>query len=385
MKPKQNMNRKEFLKMASMLGLGALAFATRANAKQLENVIVVGAGAAGMTAGYRLRQSKINFQILEASETHGGRMKVNRDFADFPLPMGAEWLHTSPRVFSRIVNDPSVTVNVETVGYARDETYGRCDGAALTLKNSVWDTDRKFVNLSWYDFYDQYIYPAISDRITFNDPATAIDTSGEGAVITTNSGAHYTADAVIVTVPLKMLQRGRIAFTPPLSQSKTKAIDQATVWDGFKAFLEFDEAFYPAYTSVEVSPNTAGQHGIYDAAYGQNTDRHIMGLFSVGVAAQQYIGRSEDDVIRLILGQLDAIFDGAATPRFRKIITQDWSNEDYIGGAYIHDHEDWKRVRDLGAHGAGRLRFAGEAYTNGEDWGAVNAAAMAAIRAVDSL
>jgi monoamine oxidase len=40
-----------------------------------------------------LNQRGIQVQILEALSVFGGRMKRVTDFADFPIPTGAEWLH----------------------------------------------------------------------------------------------------------------------------------------------------------------------------------------------------------------------------------------------------------------------------------------------------
>ena len=39
-------------------------------------------------------------------------MKVNTNFTDFPIPLGAEWLETSTAIFKEIVNDSSTPVNI---------------------------------------------------------------------------------------------------------------------------------------------------------------------------------------------------------------------------------------------------------------------------------
>ena len=49
----------------------------------VSNIIIIGAGAAGLAAGYLLQQQGIKFQILEASSTYGGRMKRTTEFANF--------------------------------------------------------------------------------------------------------------------------------------------------------------------------------------------------------------------------------------------------------------------------------------------------------------
>ena len=47
-------------------------------------VIVIGAGIAGLSAAYHLRQAGIEATVLEARDRIGGRVWTNRDFADIP-------------------------------------------------------------------------------------------------------------------------------------------------------------------------------------------------------------------------------------------------------------------------------------------------------------
>ncbi len=48
-------------------------------------VVIVGAGVAGLTAGYLLEQSGVEFEILEARSEYGGRVRKLEGFADFPI------------------------------------------------------------------------------------------------------------------------------------------------------------------------------------------------------------------------------------------------------------------------------------------------------------
>ena len=63
------------------------------------DAIVVGAGAAGLTAAYDLFfEDNVKVKVLEASDRIGGRLKRAPDeFADFPIDLGGEWIHTDPR------------------------------------------------------------------------------------------------------------------------------------------------------------------------------------------------------------------------------------------------------------------------------------------------
>ena len=58
-----------------------------------KSVIVVGAGAAGITAASRLKEAGFDVKVLEASARTGGRIKTDFSFAPFPLETGAEFIH----------------------------------------------------------------------------------------------------------------------------------------------------------------------------------------------------------------------------------------------------------------------------------------------------
>jgi monoamine oxidase len=60
----------------------------------IPNVIVIGAGAAGLAAAIKLARSGVSVQILEARERLGGRIFMHRDPAyDVPFALGAEFIH----------------------------------------------------------------------------------------------------------------------------------------------------------------------------------------------------------------------------------------------------------------------------------------------------
>ena len=385
------MTRKEFLKISSLLGIG-LPLQTTLSSCNKENitlnsgekVLIVGAGAAGLTAGYLLNQQGIDFQILEAGPTYGGRMKRTVDFADFPIPLGGEWLHVERGVLDEIVNDTSVQVTLKTTPYNPDEDYGLFEGQRISTQEVGFTIDQKFINSTWFDFYEEYIVPSVRSKITFNQVAESIDYSGTQVVVKTPQ-EEFSGDRVIVTVPVKMLQNGTIDFQPPLPSDKLEAISKVTVWDGCKAFIEFSEKFYPTFTAFNIQPETAGQKLYYDAAYGQNSNRHILGLFAVGTGTLPYVQLEGDERINFMLSELDELFDNQASPNYVKHIFQNWNEEPFANGAYIYDQENWRRVRTLGEPVGDKLFFAGDGYTTGDDWSSVHAAARSAIRVVGEL
>ncbi len=396
------MDRRHFLQICGVLGIGT-AVAGCAGTGQVADsaapvdgaevdgaersdaapsVLIIGAGAAGMSAAYLLSQQGVSFRVLEAAPIHGGRIKRSTDFVDFPIPLGAEWLHDDPETLEEIVNDDEVDINTRLAAYGPGDTVGYFDGE-LTI-DALEDADLKFVGSTWLDFFDAYVVPSIADRMVFDTQIVAID-HVDGVVLTDAAGAQHTADAVIVTVPLSVLRDSEIDFTPALPSAKIEAIDSVEVWGGIKVFIEFDEPFFPTFVEFPDSATDTGQRLYYDASYAQDTEASVLGLFAVGAQAERYQVLKGDELLAYVLDELDVIFDGAASRHYVQHIVQDWSEEPFINQAYVADVADWRVVAMLGEPVGDHLFFAGEGYTDGEDWGSVHVAATSARAAVGQL
>lgn len=371
------MTRKEFVKLCGILGVGlplnpmmvscSASDAVNSSARTFDGkVVIIGAGAGGLSAGYLLAQQGSEVEILEASGQWGGRMRIHTEFADFPIPLGAEWLETDTGIFDRIVNDASVAVNVPTVP----------DGP-----------DRKFVNGTWYNFYEDYILPSISNVIHYNQVVNSINYTESQVVVSTQSG-EFVADKVIIATPLQILRDGDISFNPPLPNSKVEAFNAPVIWEGFKAFFEFSTPFYGEGYNFNITPEATGQKIYYNASLGQNTEQHILGLFVVGTPALDFLQRSGEALKTFILEELDGIFNGQASTQYIKHITQNWNADPFIRGGYVSDHASWQSVRALRSPVNQQLFFAGGPFTDGEDWVSVHAAAQSgkeAVAAINSL
>lgn len=108
---KRSLNRREFLKVSALssgaLALGGCASLDRlftGDQRSLENeVLILGAGAAGLAAAYTLKKNKIPFRLFEGSSRIGGRVQTVPMFAEEgPLAeLGAEFFEETHRaVFS---------------------------------------------------------------------------------------------------------------------------------------------------------------------------------------------------------------------------------------------------------------------------------------------
>lgn len=76
----------------------------------------------------------------------------------------------------------------------------------------------------------------VTGDIVFNSPVASITTTDDGVIVTSKSGVEYSAKSVIVTVGLHAL--GDISFTPPLSASRSAAIDMGQAAKGVKVWIK---------------------------------------------------------------------------------------------------------------------------------------------------
>ncbi|MGB1252501.1 MAG: flavin monoamine oxidase family protein [Candidatus Promineifilaceae bacterium] len=91
------MNRREFTKLSLLTSMaGLLAHCQSPNTQEIdsdEQIIVVGAGMAGLAAARLLHDAGLNVTILEGRERIGGRVWTSREWEDAPVDMGGSWIH----------------------------------------------------------------------------------------------------------------------------------------------------------------------------------------------------------------------------------------------------------------------------------------------------
>src|SRR6185437_15183752 len=85
------LSRRSFLAASAAL-LAGPAFAAKPAGEDAD-VIVIGAGAAGIAAARRLTAEKMRVMVFEASDRIGGRCVTDTKTFGVPFDLGAHWIH----------------------------------------------------------------------------------------------------------------------------------------------------------------------------------------------------------------------------------------------------------------------------------------------------
>lgn len=390
------MKRRKFIQNAGTFGLGLAAapFLLQACRKDdfeinfTGRTLVIGAGSAGMMAAYRLEQLGAEVLVLEASDRFGGRVKMQPNFADFPIDLGAEWIHTKPDVFSRLIDDESVQGEIDLIPYQM-ETINSWNNGSLTPQNWVhpFYGEFKFKSSTWYQFFEEYIIPSIDDKIIYESPVVEIDHREDVVMVKTEDGTQYEAERVIITVPLNILKADIIQFDPMLPSLWLEALDLTSMPPGIKVFLRFTEKFYPDMIfDRNIIEGGGAERTYYDAAFKKDSNDHVLGLFTVGEEASFFTDLdSDEDVINAVLEELDQMFDGQATQYFIDGVVQNWEKEPWTRGSYSFGGTQYYTIIEtLTTPINNKLFFAGEAL-NQDSWATVHGAGFSGIATAERI
>ena len=381
------------------------------------DIVIVGAGAAGLAASRELRRVNISHVVLEARNRVGGRAWTDPSGTPYPLDLGCEWLHSADRnVLARLAPTLGHAIDKREPPWRRRHSqpnfgeadqalfgeemaafYDRLEQAGAEARRTgrdraaatLLDPDARFNGL--LDAISTYYNGAPLDRVSIVDFDRYLDTEEDwrveggygtliadaGAGLPVRLGCRVTrvdargltirvetdagvlaASAVIVTVPTAVLASGVIAFDPALD-THLHAAANLPLGLADKVYFRLDgaEAFAPD-TRLVGAPGRRDTGSYTLRPRGRDL---VEGYFGGDYARRLEAGGLPafvDAARREITEALGHDLGSGLTP----IVATAWARDPFAMGSYSHalpGHADDRSV--LATLFEDRIAFAGEA------------------------
>lgn len=399
------------------------------------DVLVIGAGAAGIAAARELDAAGLRYRVLEAATRIGGRAWTEHDSLDVPFDRGCAWFHCADRNPLRVLADehgigygdnPALVYHVG--GRFLDDTEARALRAAVAADTErLCAAGRAGRDVPAAELLDpdaahapvrDYLLTAINGvppaeyataeaaadddsgqdwvardgigtllerlarplAIDAERPATAVDTGGARVRVDTPRGP-VTARAVVLTVSTGVLAAGTIRFQPALPAAKREALAALPMGVAEKVALRFRGNPFP------FAPDTylVIQAGADQPAFGFHLcpGGHPVAVGYAGGPLARWLGNQSGEAARSFAldGLCHAFGEGLRAQCLASTHTR-WLRDALTLGSY-------SAARPGAGHGVrerlaepvgGRLFFAGEA-TDPVDFATVHGAWQSGTRA----
>lgn len=383
------------------------------------DAVIVGAGAAGLSATRRLHEAGRRVICLESSDRIGGRAHTDTEIFGVPFDMGGHWLHyadvnsfvpigqdhgfdlyPSPDNYHHYGSDLSDhalhqkfkeidRTLLEKTKVAKDISMADAlspetaeEKTALLLKALSAGRDLSEISMQAWNagletnnWFCRQGFGAIVARhgeglpIRLNTPVTAIVRNLDGVEIETPNG-KITAGHVVVTVSVGVLAAEAIRFDPPFEASRLQALDGITMGTYNHAAMLFSPDTLPVEADTWLSYQTDEVTGEMARGGGFLCNISGSGLTSmehVGNFATELETAGQNEAIAFALDRLTEVFGSGIRKGFKKGYVTRWGRNLHTRGAY-----SGTRPGNAGLHKTLRqphaevIHFAGEAMNDAE-------------------
>lgn len=388
----RDLPRRDFLRHGALAAAGALA-AVHARAGAPRRVVVLGAGLAGLAAGYELTRAGHEVTVLEAQERPGGRVLTLRTFDDglyadagaARIPDGHEWVLRYVREFGlRLAPFYPDAGRFAKVRRGRRSEVG-WDGFAEAVEDYVGVTLGEHPG-AWHrieggnDLLPRAFAERLAGRVAYGAAVSRVGQTAAGAQVTFRRvGAAETAaaDYVVCAIPFAVL--GRVEFEPRLSEQKRRVRDQLTYEVVARAFMQTRERYWARGrgNGFAVSDPPAE---FWPSTFGQQGRRGVMQAYMRQYSSAEWAKKGEAERLEAALALTEQALPGVRAA-FERGSVKYWGDDPWAGCAWTHPSGP-----QLVAVNApeGRIHFAGEHASVYASWmnGALESGNRAA-RAVD--
>jgi len=408
------------------------------------DVIIVGAGVAGLTAAKELTRAGKSFVVLEATDRIGGRVHVDTTSFKVPIDYGAAWFHgveQNPMVpFADKLGFARVDTNLDGPIYvgdrlATEEEAAGCEATWQQLEKALeaataagrdpsphdllpadapcrelmLDNVGRFeaavdiketstVDAASFDSgNDDFVREGMGTFVTawgkdvpvrFKSIVDRIEHGKDGVTVHITSGERFLGRKVLVTVSTGVLAAGKIAFAPALPQWKLDAIAGLPMGLLNKVVMQFKSDIFGA------TPDNSWT--MWDGPGSDNIAfviKPLGGPLAVAFyGASQAVGFEKDDAAALAHAKdaLRQMYGAKVDSEFDKSALTHWGQNPWSLGSYSAARpESSKMHAELARPIDDRVYFAGEACSrpvfNGSIAGAYESAVLATQAMVASL
>jgi len=289
------------------------------------DVVVVGAGAAGLGAAHTLAERGQRVVVVEARDRIGGRMWTDRSAMSIPVERGAELVHGALASTWPLVNSSGAVM------------HEMRDGLVWEGRDSAWGTKDFGDNFRVIGGYDQILQPlATGLTIALNTVVRTIEHSTNGVVVHAErrSGAvSYNGRACVVTLPAAVLRTGDVEFLPALPSDKVTALHEVPYEQVCKVLMEFAEPVLPDTADfVEDHSNSPAYFWNASADVPNYRGQVVVG-WSYGPPANEVLALPTQERYRHVLEVARAV-TGRASLEYVHATDHDWAHDPYARGAY---------------------------------------------------
>lgn len=198
--------------------------------------------------------------------------------------------------------------------------------------------------------------------VLYQQTVNSIAYDDNGVLIRTLEGKEYRTDHAIITLPLGILKKGNVTFSPPLPPWKQQAINNLGMGVADKLYLKFPEVFWGKdkdFSTIGYISDRSLWSGFVNMS--KYLDIPVLLAFNAGSEAQRNEGLSDEEIVNQAMMVLRTIY-GKDIPEPTGYLVTRWAEDPFTLGSYSYlptgaSANDY----DLMAKPVGRLHFAGEA------------------------